>query len=221
MQKLIKLTRQIEDLRWRQFNKLYVYEFSHKLKGKFYWKCQCDCLEYSTVDSYSLKAGRIKSCGCILKEKLAPILLKRNTTHGLSKSREYSIWNDIMRRCYDPSRKNYKDYGGRGIKVSNDWKSFIIFYNDVAPIPAGLSIGRIDNNKGYSKENCRLEDNFQQANNRRNNHLITFNGETLTMMQISKKYNINYYVLRSRINDYKWPIEKAILTRVKSIANKY
>lgn len=127
-----------------------------------------------------------------------------------SHHRIYMIWFDMKRRCYQPKNKRYDRYGGRGIKVCEEWLDFQSFFDwSLANgYSDDLTIDRLDGNGDYSPENCRWADLITQANNRSNNHYITYQGETKTMMEWSKELNMNYSTLRRRINAG-WDVEKA------------
>lgn len=138
------------------------------------------------------------------------------TIHNPSHYRIYHIWFDMKRRCYQKQNKRWQKYGGRGIKVCPDWlNNFQAFFdwsmaNGYAD---NLTIDRINMDGDYSPENCRWADKFQQANNRSNNHYITYNGETKTMMEWSKELEMSYTTLRKRINagwDVKVAFERPI-----------
>lgn len=118
-----------------------------------------------------------------------------------SDKRLYSIWFDMRRRCNEPQNKSYALYGGKGIKVCAEWNDFQVFHDwsKLNGYSDNLTIDRIDLNGNYEPSNCRWVDKFVQANNRSNNHYLTYKGETATMMEWSKKLGLNYYMLRGRI----------------------
>ena len=128
-----------------------------------------------------------------------------------SHRRIYMIWFDMKRRCYQPQNKRYNRYGGRGIKVCAEWlNNFQAFFDWslVNGYQDDLTIDRLDKDGDYSPKNCRWADLITQANNRSNNHYITYQGKTQTMMEWSKELHINYSTLRQRINSG-WDVGKA------------
>ena len=126
------------------------------------YKCFCG-VEFKAI-TQNVKKGKTKSCGCFKKDKVK----ERFTSHGLGRHKLYNIWNSMIQRCTNPKIKNYKNYGGRGITVCNEWLSINNFINDMFPTyKYGLSIDRIDNNKGYSKSNCRWTTPSIQTQNTR------------------------------------------------------
>lgn len=176
------------------------------------WLCQCQCQSgtLKVVRGIDLVHGKSKSCGCLQKERAS----EANKTHGQTKTRLYRIYAGMKSRCYNPNEPAYKNYGGRGITICPEWQMFEPFkkwamlhgYDD------NLSIDRIDNNKGYSPENCRWTDRKTQNNNQRSNRLISYKGKTQTMKQWSEEYDINYHTFISRIDELGWSIEKALNT---------
>ena len=174
-------------------------------------KAECLCNLCGTIHLVSrthLRQGASTKCiDCYkLKMKQNP----NNTTHGMSETREYRIWKSMKKRINNPSGRDAKNY--RGIKMSKEWNSFENFYRDMGKIPEDgirYSIGRIDNNGHYCKENCRWETDIQQANNTRRNKYITYKGETMSMADWARKLNINYYKLRGRLTSYGWSVKKS------------
>lgn len=168
--------------------------------GKSHWLCQCECGGENIVQSAKLTTGHTKSCGCTCEH------------HGLSQSPEYKIWKKVVKRCYNSNDIGFKDYGARGIIVCDRWRhSFSNFYADMGQRPTSKhSIDRIDNNLGYSPENCRWATSKEQSRNRRANHLITYNEETLCLQDWAARIGIKHNALLLRIE--KHGIEWALTT---------
>lgn len=195
-----------KNLEGERFGKLLVIERAENTKsGKSQWICKCDCGNTTIVPTYRLTMGQTKSCGCKKYET-------KNQKHGMKNTRIYSIWCDMKRRCNNEKCKNYKDYGAKGIKVCDEWeKNFISFY--LWSIDNGyddtLTIDRINNNKGYSPDNCRWTTRKQQNNNRKCNVLVEYNGHIKTLSTICDEMKLNYEVIRLRISSG-MSFEKAI-----------
>lgn len=137
--------------------------------------------------------------------------------HGLSNSSEFNTWDTMKARCYNPNATGYERYGAKGIKICDRWlESFKNFYEDMGPKPdTNYSLDRLDNSKGYSKENCRWVTSKIQARNRKTNNRITYKGKTKTLVEWSEFLGMKSPTLSKRLNKYKWSIEKAFTTPVK------
>ena len=143
-----------------------------------------------------------------------PDLVKRNTKHNHARrgklSKTYVLWKAMIQRCTDLNSRDYISYGGRGITVCKHWCTFINFLEDMGEIPSGYQIDRINNNGNYCKSNCRWVTSKVNSRNKRNNHLITFNGKTQCMSAWAEEYDINYQLLWKRMCVYRWSIDKAL-----------
>src|SRR5574337_1261140 len=129
------------DLTGRRFGRYLVLHRSVDDGRKTAWKCICDCGSVRRVRGTHLTTGRSASCGCERDEKTS----NRSKTHGLSKTRIYRIWRNMINRCYNERLRDYKNYGGRGIAVCDKWRnSFECFFSDMGIPPDSLSIDRIN-----------------------------------------------------------------------------
>lgn len=201
------------ELAGQEFGRLLVlYDTSERKDRKIVWHCRCDCGNEVDVIGRSLTAGHTKSCGCLQRQRAA----EANTTHGMNRQGErhsiYGVWATMLQRCENPNVSAYRNYGGRGITVCNEWHDPQVFIEWALSNgwQKGLSIDRIDNDAGYSPDNCRWVTRKVQARNMRSNHLITFNGKTQTMVEWADELDISYGALESRINKLHWPIEHAL-----------
>lgn len=198
------------DITGKKFNRLVAIK---KVDGKR-WLFKCDCGKEKVIDSYCVRKGITKSCGCYNSE--ASIL--RETTHGLRKTSEYHTWSSMKRRCNlkTSNKEDYILYAGRGIIVCDRWlNSFENFIEDMGMKPTPKhSIDRIDNNKGYYKENCRWATNKQQSRNKRNNFYVAYNNETKTLTEWCEILNLNYKTIRNRLKISKWDVKKAFETPI-------
>jgi hypothetical protein len=121
-----------------------------------------------------------------------------NKKHGFFGTKVYQVWAAMKNRCLCKSNKDYEKYGGRGITVDADWLSFENFYRDMGDSPDGHSLDRIDNSKGYSKNNCRWANSQTQQNNRRTTILLTYKGATKSLSEWAEEKGILYGTMLTR-----------------------
>lgn len=199
--------KKLKDLTGMKIGKLTVLRYDTKIGKRHSWIVSCECGNVRPMKTDSLK-GRTISCGCFARQQT----INRSSTHNATKSIEYSSWKAMKDRC--SSKDNYIN---RGITVCDEWlNSFETFFADMGERPSKeYSLDRIDNDKGYCKENCRWATKKEQNNNRRNNRLININGETLTVAQWAVKTNVTENAFYARIR-YGWDEITAITKPLKS-----
>lgn len=130
--------------------------------------------------------------------------------HGMTGTSTYSVWATMKARCSNCNNANYHNYGGRGITVSDSWQKFENFYADMGERPEGMSLDRIDNDKGYSADNCRWASVKQQMRNTRINNWITFNGKTQILKDWADELGLSEQVIHRRLNKCGWSVEDAL-----------
>jgi len=198
--------RKFIDLTGKKFGKLTAISIDHKNGTRVYWNCICDCGGKRIVSNDHLRRGDTTDCGCERKH------IPHRWKHNMSNTRIYTIWALMKARCSNPKRKEYHRYGGRNIKVCNEWLDSAKFiewsinngYSDE------LTLDRIDNNGDYCPENCRWVSRKVQSNNRKCNRNITHDGVTKSITQWANDNNMPYYVLKKRIDILGWSFERAI-----------
>lgn len=199
------------DLSGKKFGRLSVIEFAGRDKHRhLLWRCVCECGNERLVAKNNLLSGRTVSCGCYASERASNQLRK----HGMFSSRFYSVWHDMMRRCYNKNDVHYNRYGGRGISVCEEWhdvRNFVAWCEQKNP-DSGMTIDRIDNDSGYSPDNCRFVSLKDNQNNRSSNRNLEFHGETKTVTQWAEKTGIPASVIYSRLDKLGWSVEKALTT---------
>jgi len=159
------------------------------------WLCVCSCGRSKQVLGHHLISGQSQSCGCLCRERTSAA----NSKHGKCKMRSYKTWKQIRERCFNRNNTGYKHYGARGITVCKRWKKFENFFEDMGERPEGLSIERINNNRSYCKSNCKWATFYEQANNKRNNVRLKFNGKILSLTQVARITGIKAWTLRRRL----------------------
>lgn len=149
--------------------------------GGKYWCCKCDCGKYAIVSGQHLKSGHTKSCGC---------QLSHNFKHGKRQERLYGIWVGMKGRCNNPNNKAYCWYGGRGIKVCDEWSNNYLIFREWAlnnGYSDSYSIDRIDVNGNYEPNNCRWTTEIEQKNNMSSNHYVVYNGKQYTIANLYRE----------------------------------
>lgn len=180
-----------------KFSKLTYLEDLREKNGHVIGLFLCDCGKTKELYLSNVARGLTKSCGCYRKE--SPLNRKHGHTAG-GKSKTYGVWSAMLERCYTPTSKSYPDYGGRGITVCPDWRySFEAFLKDMGESPEGMFIDRIDNDEGYSSDNCRWVTRQENNSNRRNTLKVSYNGEVITLPALAEITGFDYFALRHQI----------------------
>lgn len=174
------------------------------------WLCRCSCGETVSCAETNLarKLGASSVvCQCARRRSSAV----KATRHGKAFTREYRTWNNMLSRCNNPNVPAFAEYGRRGIVV--EWGSFSQFFADMGPMPSPThTIERSDVNGPYAAWNCRWATQAEQALNKRNHHILTFNGKSAPMAVWATEFGLPFSMLHDRINKLGWPIDKAITT---------
>ena len=177
------------DLTGEKFGKWNVLRKSKPSSGHTMWSCICECGRLSDIYSRHLRTGKSKGC-----------LMCAISTHGMSKYPEWIVWMAMRSRCLNKNHVAYKQYGGRGITICDRWvDSFENFYEDMGFRPEKHSLDRIDNSKGYSKDNCKWSSCKDQSNNMSSNKIVIYKGEEFTVAVLAEKLGIKYQTLYSRL----------------------
>lgn len=156
------------------------------------WACECQCGKVIRVAAAELRRGNPSNCGCLRKS------FKK---HGMWRTPEWNSWQAMKSRCRNPNNKDYRLYGGSGIKICEEWeRSFESFYRDMGNRPQGSTLDRIDSAGDYTKENCRWSDALSQTKNRRTTVRVYHQGEVVTIKELAIITGIKLATLRWRLS---------------------
>lgn len=191
------------------FGKLTVISRAGKIGSKSIWNCDCLCGGKTVVRISHLNSGQIRTCGCGNKPH-------GHTSRENGMSKEYAAWLAAKQRCDNPNNKAYHNYGGRGIKMSIEFReSFICFLEHVGTCPDdSLTLDRINNKKGYQRGNLAWRSQHEQARNKRNNRLMTHNGKTMCTTDWAIELNMDVRTLRNRLSKG-WSDERTLTEPIK------
>lgn len=196
----------LKDLTNQRFGKLTVIKRDLTSKKGVRWICKCDCGNEKSISSHCLIEGHTKSCGCYSFRWKENVIRHNSQEHR----KLFAVYRNIIKRCYDKEFKQYKDYGGRGIIMCDEWlKDFEKFYSWAINngYREDLSIDRINNNGNYEPNNCRWATIEEQSNNKRSCVYVEYNNEKHTIKEWSKITGISYQTLHHRIK-VNMPLEK-------------
>ena len=201
------------DLHGLRFGKLLVLanEQQKDPNGNRLWLCQCDCGKQSVVAAHRLAKDITRSCGC---NRLAVLFkLTHGQTVGHKPTPEYRVWQNMLRRCRKRESKDWKNYGGRGIKVCDRWFSFENFFADMGKRPSRLhTLDRREVNGNYEKTNCQWSTTREQNSNKRSNRFIRMYGEVMTFTEGARRFSVvDLSTARSR-RFRGWSAQDAFLT---------
>ncbi len=202
------------DMTGKQCGRLLVVKFLGTQRRRSVWECQCECGNTAAVDGGKLRSGHTQSCGCLQKDTASVV----NGTHRKSKSKEYRIWQAILRRCGNKNSTCYDRYGGRGIKVCERWlNSFENFLADMGVRPSAQhSVERNDNNGHYEPGNCRWATRKEQGRNTRTNRVIEWNGEKKCLAEWAEIVGIPRDVLKCRLKRG-WSTDRMLTEQVRIV----
>lgn len=184
----------VVDISGMRFGMLVVIDRADDTGKRARWNCKCDCGATATRAGSDMKSGNTKSCGCLHRLRFTSMVTK----HGESGSREYKRWASMKSRCTNPKNKLFHRYGGRGIKLCDRWLDFPAFHSDMGDAPEGMTIERVDNDAGYSPENCRWATRWEQNRNTSSNVTLSACGLSMIMIEWSETLGVKYTRLVDR-----------------------
>lgn len=196
------------DLTGKKFGRLIALHRLHNTKCKTKWLCVCECGNFIETQEGHLRSGHTKSCGCLQRDISSQYHIK----HNKCDTRLYNTWCNMKKRCYAVKFKDYRNYGGRGIKVCDEWlNDFMSFYDWSMNngYKECLSIDRIDVNGNYEPSNCRWATMKQQSRNTRRNNIVTFNNVSHCVTDWCDLLGIKRNTVYKRLS-YGWNMHEAL-----------
>ncbi len=199
--------KRFNNLLGRTFGKLKVIKYYGIKNTTSHWYCLCECGTINISSGTNLLINHSTSCGCVSEANFGV------TTHGETDTIEYRSWYGLKDRCSKTSGRDYWRYKAKGITYCERWDKYENFKEDMGECPkidgVRISLDRIDNSKGYYKENCKWSTTKEQANNRDTNVVFTIGDVSHTITGWSELYNKNPNLVITRVNSG-WSIEKAL-----------
>ncbi len=204
----------IKDETGNVYGQLQVLSQAVSVDGKAAWFCKCTCGAVHVATGDALRTGKVKSCGCYRRSGE----FKKTHGHGSAKrgvSPTYKSWQEMRARCSNPQHTSYPNYGGRGISVDSRWQQFEQFLQDMGVRPEGMSLDRCNNERGYSKDNCKWSDRYEQNSNRRNVQMVEHLGKTQSLAAWCRELHIPYPRTYARYVTKQESFESAIAPKRK------
>lgn len=204
---------QFKDLSGQRFGRLVAVTYL----GKRRWRCGCDCGGTALVQSNNLRSGKQRSCGCLRNDTTRARTLKHGHAAGRKTTPEYRAWQSIQKRCYDPNNMNFERYGGRGIKVADEWRDdFPCFLRHIGLRPSAQhSLDRIDNDGDYKPGNVRWASKSLQAKNQSRNRMYEFRGNSYCLSDLREISGLKLVTLQTRLR-LGWDIERAVTQPIRA-----
>lgn len=214
------------DIAGLRFGRLVAIRRVASVKRNTMWAAQCDCGNITTVTATRIKSGHTRSCGCLKRETASRL----NRIHGESSAKYggehpslFARWAHMKERVTNPNCQMYYRYGGRGITLCAEWRDYLVFREWALAngYEKCLTIDRIDNDRGYSPENCRWVDRATQNRNKSDNVMITVDGITACLTDHTTRLGLSYSTIKNRLASGKWTPEAALKTPIrKKFRNK-
>jgi hypothetical protein len=198
------------DLTGNKYGRLTVIERAGLTRPGRHWLCLCDCGGEAVCSTNNLRRGISKSCGCYHRERAK----EGATKHGYRGEKLNWVWSSMKQRCSNPNNAAYKNYGGRGIRVCDEWQEYAPFrewaFNN--GYVEGLLLDRKNNNGNYEPKNCRWVTRIEQNRNKRSNRLITYEGKTMCATEWASELGVPSRLLLDRLN-LRWNAKDTLTTK--------